>query len=449
MFKLTHKATSGGPGRAVMTGAASRLVVLPLTAACAFGTTRLLVESVGPEAYGEYALVTALVALFPFVDLGLSAAVINAVALRRHDLDSLVCTLAVALRVLCVSALVILLAALAISASDSWSSLLGASLRQNDASIWLLACFAAFAVTVPAGIGQRILVGAGKNGRAVLLQGLQAPMTLGAALALTSVASNPKPLHFAFVFYVSLCLSTSLSAWAAFRAIAPELRAAVRLAWQRTKLPASGVLRNAWPMLVQGVTVPAAMQTDRLVVSHARAASELAEYSLAFQYFVPLTSIVSAAGISLWPVYTRARAGGRAAASPLRMAAIFAGCATALAGAALAAAPFAYDVMSGGEIEVPWGVNWAFAALLVVQAFNFPMGMYMTDYRGLVFQVPWLLLLVLSNVSLSLVLVRDLGSAGPVLASVICVVICQVLPGVCYVRRRRDDARETDVTSLV
>ena len=78
-----------------------------------------------------------------------------------------------------------------------------------------------------------------------------------------------------------------------------------------------------------------------------------------------------------------------------------------------------------------------------VEAAKQPLGMYMTDPAGLRFQMLPVLILVPMNLALSWVLIAPLGSAGPIVGSVLSVIVCQVIPYGLWVRRdlRRRRAR--------
>ena len=80
---------------------------------------------------------------------------------------------------------------------------------------------------------------------------------------------------------------------------------------------------------------------------------------------------------------------------------------------------------------------------VVIEAAKQPLGMYMTDPAGLRFQMLPVLILVPMNLALSWVLIAPLGSAGPIVGSVLSVIVCQVIPYGLWVRRdlRRRRAR--------
>ena len=73
---------------------------------------------------------------------------------------------------------------------------------------------------------------------------------------------------------------------------------------------------------------------------------------------------------------------------------------------------------------------------MVFQALKYPLGMYMTDARGLRFQAYMILAMVPVNLGLSIVLAGSLGAAGPVIGSLVGVVLFQYVANLLYVRRR-------------
>ena len=97
-------------------------------------------------------------------------------------------------------------------------------------------------------------------------------------------------------------------------------------------------------------------------------------------------------------------------------------------------------------------------ANVVVEAAKQPLGMYMTDPRGLRAQMIPVVILVPMNLVLSWVLIAPLGAAGPIAGSVIAVIVCQLVPYALWVsadlRRRRvqeggDDDGSVDAAGSV
>jgi O-antigen/teichoic acid export membrane protein len=190
----------------------------------------------------------------------------------------------------------------------------------------------------------------------------------------------------------------------------------------------------AWPMLVQMLALPLAMQTDRIVLSHRSETAVLAEYNLAWQMFTPIYLVVAAGGMSLWPVFARARARGQTLSS-LSMSWVFGAAAAAMALVVGLLSPWLADLASGGAIRIGPSLVVAFCVLTVLQAVKYPLGMSMTDAAGLRFQAYMIVAMLPVNTGLSWWLAGLLGAPGPLVGSIVGVTVFQVLANVLYVRR--------------
>ena len=421
-----------GPARS----AGARLLVLPISALLGIVVTRLVIENYGTPAFAQYSLLVGLAALIPFVDLGMAAAVMNAVggsAAPATD-ERVRKVLVTAVRLLVCSAVGLALAALALLGLGLWPLLLGSGLDGETGPVVATVCLVLFALSVPLSIGQRILVGLRRNHVSIAVQGLQTPLVL-TMVALCLWWDLPAGAMVAVFGYAATLLLSAVCTVLAARSIRPAVGVALRRAVRLRTERGGRVMDVAWPMLVQMVAVPLAMQTDRLVLSHRAGAGVLAEYSLAAQMFIPIWAVVSAGGIALWPVFARARAEG-APGSPLPMAAAFGGGAAALALAVAAASPLLALVASGGAISLGLPVVVSFAVLMVLQAVKYPLGMYLTDAPGLRYQAAMIVTMLPVNVGLSWYLTGRLGAAGPVIGSVVGVALFEVLANLALVRRR-------------
>jgi O-antigen/teichoic acid export membrane protein len=164
----------------------------------------------------------------------------------------------------------------------------------------------------------------------------------------------------------------------------------------------------------------------------------LAEYNLASQMYTPVWQLVSSAGIALWPIFARARARsgeGEPVTSPMPMALAFGGIAALVCVAIAFASPWLSARASGGTIHLHSGILIAFSIFMVLQASKYPLGMYMTDARGLRYQAFMIIAFMPVNLGLSWVLGVHLGASGPVIGSAVGVFFSQVLANWLYVRR--------------
>lgn len=418
----------------VGTSAGAKLLVMGVSGVVSIVSVRLVLDHFGVAAYAQYGLLVSLGALLPFADLGMAASVINTVASSPEPAtdERVRRTLLSALRVITCSVVVILALALLVTALQLWPVLLGDGLLPGSGPLAALACVSVFALTLPLAVGQRVLTGLGRNHVQILLQGIASPFF--ALCVVLLVVSGARAGGLLAVFsYAGGAVVAGIGTVVAVRLL-PGLAGGVLRDLPRLRsAPGAPVLDVAWPVLVQMMALPVAMQTDRLLLSHLAPAEALAQYSFGWALFGIVLQTISAAGIALWPVFARARS-EQQVRSPLPMAAAFCG-AGLLAAAALALVlPWVAPLISGGAIVLDAWLVWGLVALVAVQAAKYPLGMYMTDAAGLRFQVPPILAMVPINLALSWWWVGELGAAGPILGSAVSVLLCQVLPSAWYVR---------------
>ena len=420
---------------AVGSTAVAKIAVMGLSGVLGILTSRLIIEHFGTAAYAQYGLLSTFTTLLPFADLGLAAVIINAVAgssSPRTD-DVVRRTVVTSLRVLIVSGGTIALVATVVTLAGWWPTLLGEGLLPDGGALAAGLCLAVFGLVLPLTVGQRILVGLGRTSTQVASQSVVAPfmvLAIGSAVMLAA----PIGSYLAVISYVANALVSVICLVVAARALSPQLGGAVRLVPRVRSYRGVPVVGLAWPMLVQMIALPVAMQTGRLLLSHLAGPDELAQYNLASQLFGLVLQTIAAAGVALWPVYARARAAGRVESPAVPVAWFLLG-GLALGGALAAVSPWVSGFVSGGQIRLDGWMLGAFVVFVGLQAAKYPLGMYMTDRAGLVFQVPPIVLMVPITLGLSWWTIDLFGAAGPVLATALAVLLCQVLPNLWYVSR--------------
>ena len=428
--------------RSVGSTAAAKVAVMGVSGLIGILTSRMIVTNFGVESFAQYGLLTTLSSLLPFADLGLAAVVINAVAQSRDPRrDPYVArAIASAFRVLLVSGAVIATVAVILYTTGMWRLLLGDGLTPGAGEAAAALCMVTFGLAVPLSVGQRILVGLGKTTTQVATQAVVAPfmfLSIGACVLFNVPAGN-----FIAVFsYIGSALVSIICLIIAARGLTPNLRTAVVDIPKLRTAPSVPVLHLAWPMLVQMVALPVAMQTDRILVSQLGTTQDLAEYNLSFQLFAIALQTVSAAGVALWPIFARARTSAEIIAPHKPMLWFLAG-GLFMAGVMAVLSPFLAHFVSDGAIQLPLALILSFVAFVAVQAMKYPPGMYMTDERGLKFQVLPTLIMIPISVGLSIALIPSWGAAGAIFGSVIAVLVCQVVPYYLYVLRDIRHRRE-------
>lgn len=422
-----------GAGRTVASNAIAKFVVMGMAGVVSVLTTKLIISNFGLGAYNQYLLLVSMAMWVPFADLGMSAAIMNAAAAAedppRDRHLRLVITSAV--RVLLCSALVLAGIGIAVDLLGWWPSVLGDGLMAGGGLVATV-CVLIFALNLPVAVGPRLLTGLGLNNLQIRAQLIPAPLTLLAVLCMIGLGTGGRWLAvFSFIgqFTVAaVCLVV------AARRLGSIVGGALRDVPRRREVPGARTMDVAWPTLVQMVAMPIAFQTDRLLLSHLGTTQQLAQYNLGSQLFGLVIQSITTAGLSLWSVFAKARSRG-VTRSPMRMTIGFIGAATAAALVLSALLPFAVPLIADDRLSLDGWLVSGFVLFVAVQAGKQPPGMYMTDAKGLRFQVLPILVLVPLNLALSWWLIEPLGAAGPVWGSVIAVTVCQLVPNVLYVRR--------------
>src|SRR5882762_2031673 len=242
-----------------------RILVLPVSAILGIVNTRLIIQNFGQAAYAQYGLLVGIVSLLPFADLGVSAAVMNAVAGSKHpDTDPYVRrVLVTAIRILFASTMAIVLVSVGITLAGVWPALLGNGLMRDSGPAVAALCLGAIAISMPAGLGQRIFTGLGKNHVSIALLGLQTPVVLLALLVIVQFNTGGGSYIAVIPYLVTFLISVG-STYLASQKIKPAVRLAFRDAGRVRAVRGGKVFDVAWPMLLQMIALPIAMQTDRL-----------------------------------------------------------------------------------------------------------------------------------------------------------------------------------------
>lgn len=430
--------------RSVGSTAIMKVLVMGTSGVLGVLTSRMILSHFGIDAYAQYGLLASLPALLPFADLGIAAVVFNVIAGSadpRTD-DTVHRTIVTAFRILLISGPVIIAVAVVISLLQLWPALLGQGLMPDGGSTVLI-CAVIFGCGLPLTVGQRILVGLGRNGTQVAAQAVVAPFIFLCVLVAVWLGL-PVGNDLAVLSYIGAALVSIICLVISGRLISPMLTRSIRDIPRIRAVPKLPVIAVVGPMLVQMIILPVATQMDRILLSNFAGSDDLAQYNLGSQLFGIALQTISAAGLALWPIYAKARSSDHIR-SPLRPSAMFMVGGLVIAVIMALLSPLLVRFVSSGQLHLGLSLVLAFVVLVSVQAAKYPLGMYMTDERGLRFQVIPIMILLPLNIGLSIVLIRWIGAAGPVWAGATSALLCQVLPNLWYVtkdlNRRRASTR--------
>lgn len=414
-----------GPLRSVGSSLGARMLTFPITAIAGLGTSYILISSYGPEVYGTVALLSTLFLLIPFADLGMGAPIMNGVSsasLDEREKHQLVRRVFLTLST---TSVLLVIATIIAGSFISWDSILGNETldpRAFNISFSLAIC--AFLLSIPFGVGQRILVGLNLNHWAIFIACSSSLVALAATFLVTQTGFSPA--YAAISPSIGILISSILGLVYGLR----RLRMPIGLIFTSGPLRVFELLRSSAPMLVIMLAVPLAFQSHRVILSHVSSASQLAEYSLGMQIYLPIWSLISTASISLWPLFSGQRSSGGNSQRLFKISlAVFAASGVLVGGLLIAIAPVFAGVVSSGQIKLNWGFLGALALLLTAQCIQQVPGTFLTSVRGLRFQSVCVVIMCAAAIGSAVAVSARLGAAGPILATALAVLIFQVSPG--------------------
>lgn len=436
---VTEHQVDASPWASVVRSAGVQVIALGLSTVLGIINTRLIVTHFGKAAFAQFGLLIAIGSLLPFADLGMSAAIINAIGgsaepRRDNDVRRVLIT---SIRVLICSGSVIVTVSVVLSALGVWSSILGDGLMQGSGPMAAASCLALIGLALPVSFGERVLTGLGKNHVMIAITALQSPMVFLAIIFLIKAGRTDVGGYLPIIPYFATFVLALVAVLAASRLIRPQIGAAIRAVPRIRTVKGGKVADVAWPMLIQAIALPIAMQSDRIVLSHVSDSDNLAVYNLTAQMFMPIVRVVAVSSAALWPIFARARATRTTSqSSPIPIAAGFAATAALVCAAISLASPWLAEVASGGRITISAPMLAAFSVFIICQAIQYPLGTFLTDAAGLRYQAFFIVLMVPFNLVVSIILAEWYGAIGPVIGSALSALLFQALANLMYVRWR-------------
>ncbi|MDD9153905.1 oligosaccharide flippase family protein [Plantibacter flavus] len=426
--------TSSSSRRLIYGAVGARLITYPLTIGLGLATASILIQRGDVREYAAYTLVASLLPFAAFLDLGYGGAITNwttkFLATRDGDPSSriqYVQNLKRALRVVSsIGAIVALLAiGLLFASVGSTASILDVPLPFFAASLLLVAANQPMSALV------KVLIGAGKNALWTILQVVQPLFALCAVLILLA---SGLPAWVAVVPAAALVAMCTVGSLAALRSVRVSAQEIVRTPFDTAYRGKH--FADAWPMMIVLVASPLALSSDRILIGWHGSLTDVATYSLAAQLFTPALSLVSTAGMALWPHFAKLRHNGDHV-RPWRMMLSFALSGLVICVMLIVFSPLLAEIISGGEIALETSLVVQFSIAFIIQAAQFPLGMYMMHGNGPRLQALLVSVMALIKIGLSILFIPFIGIGGPVLATGVAVLFCQLIPGAVMVKRGR------------
>jgi O-antigen/teichoic acid export membrane protein len=414
--------------RSAVLGPLYRILGTPVVALLGLANTAIIVRETGPAVFGLVALIATITLLFPFADLGIGATVMTASAQLGGPESRAADVIRRSYHVLFGVAAVVTLAALCVMAADKWTVLTGFSSGPEDR--WAITAAAVvFALSIPAGLGVRILVGLDRVPLASLIQ-----MSNGLfALAITGLLYL---LRTAGIWYVLSALGGLLIGQVVGTVVALRLSGLGWSAFGPVRGIAPGLLKGTLWLFLTGVGVPVGMQAGRVLLAHLSSPVQLSDYALMAQLYAAGWVAFNTAGFAFWPIFVKRR-GAVAATLQIwaRMTAVFAVAAVVAGIVLVVAGPWAGRILSGGKITITIALALAFGVLLVAQCAYLATSMLLTRPEEARLQALWALFMAVLSVGLGIFGATRFGAVGVVYAAAAAVLIAQVIPALLWVPR--------------
>ncbi|WP_281533924.1 lipopolysaccharide biosynthesis protein [Cryobacterium breve] len=320
----------------------------------------------------------------------------------------------------------------------SWSDVLNlgnSGLANVDAVTGLVVI--AFAVTIPLGVGQRVLLALLLNPVAIVVTALGPILSLAGTALIVWRGLPPELMVFPPV--VGGLISAAVSVSIAMKRIG--FRWITVFQYRQYHLP--GLLSQGMWYLMISIVSAFAFQWGRVVLASRATLGDVATYSLAMQFYAPLWSFFIAAGTSLWPIFARSRSRNESSSKLLaRMVSYFVGAAVLCLVGLVALGPWLASWISHSIVEAGALIFLGCGVLIIVQAVQLVLGVSLTSPRDLRFQALWGLPMAAVVVGATWVFAPIWGAITPFVSAAAGVLVFQVIPNIVRVRANSRRMRE-------
>lgn len=396
---------------------------MPISALAVLLSSSLITHQRGVEGFALFSIFTALPYMIPISDFGISVSVTDTIAahgarspeFRQVWKRTMLILSGVAGATISLAAVVALL--------GGWRVLLGLP-ATADTELAGFLMMVLMALGIPLGAGQRALLGLGMQTKATILTSMSGCVSLllvllvlavpGSGYALLSVAYGAGPLLMQMAIFAVAVRKLRVNAIPAYPA---HTRTSVR------------ILRVAVPMAILSLTLPLTYQTDRVLLAHFSDLVQVADYSFVSMYYVPLLSVITIGSQALWPLFIKTLAVPRRLQRQfIKADRMFSGLGLIMMVGLILAGPPLTLIVSGGEGDPPIELFVTFGVLLFLFGCNATPGMLLMDHAGRKVQALGAVVMLGIKVPLSIALIPVLGATGSVLATLIPMSVCMILP---------------------
>lgn len=393
-------------------------------------TVPITLHYLGTERYGMWMIMSSLVAMLSFADLGMGNGILNMVATAygRNDMGAVRRIVSSGLMMLTLLAIVVMTGFAIAYPHVEWFKLFNVAspLARSEAGPAIAVFVAGFALAIPTGIIQRVQMG--------LQNGFVASMWLcgGSVLALASVllavhyeASLPW-LVAAFLGgpIVANVLNTLVYFSGAHRDARPAISAA---SWETGRM----VLRGGMLFLVLQVAAAVTYNSHNIIIAQILGASSVATFAVPERLFSLITMTASMALAPLWPAYRESIERGDSAwarQTLLRSLQVAIGYSAVLSIPLIFLSPWIIHHWVGGAVNPPFLLLLGLGIWKILEAGGLALGMFLNGAHEVKPQVVIATATAIVSIVTEIALVRVIGVSGAVIATLFAFTLCAVIP---------------------
>jgi O-antigen/teichoic acid export membrane protein len=399
-------------------------------------TVPLTVHYLGPERYGAWMSISALIAFLRFTDLGLGTGLLGAISQAEGRGDHLYAQRAISsvLVCLCVIACFVLIAFPISARIIHWDFVLGLSSLKDKGEIQaaILVFVALYAIGIPVNMAQQV--------QRAIQQGYISNIWAIFGSLLSLVFVYIAAIHHARIPWLVAIISgiplipTLANGFVLYFVQRTDLRPSL-LDFDREV--AMGLLSKGMLFFGLGIAGALAFDSQNIVIAHILGPAAVGVYAVVQRMFSMISTIVNFATAPLWPAFGEAL--GRkewpwVARALRRGIAVNALIATALA---LLLFVFSTPILAHwthGAISAPKWLIAGFAVWAVISAFSSPICMLLNAAHVLWFQIVSSLVFGLVTIASTMYFLPFIGVAASVWSMTCVYLVTQLIPYLIYLR---------------
>ncbi|OZC83646.1 hypothetical protein CH254_22190 [Rhodococcus sp. 06-412-2C] len=393
----------------------------------------LLVDRFGAPGFALFSLLSTILIMLPFADLGLGASAVNIASdysAGRLTFEQLAVRYKKIRAILSLVGLVIIGSALAIGLMRGWTILLGNALDSTQAQLTVTIMFSILGASVPLGIGSRMMQGRGSMDRVTKIASLN-PLIQIIFIA-PFVWLLPSAAFVAFLpalAYLAVAVVTDHRSRRIDGRVLPFFPR-----YDAMRYPISNLWKSSLSFMVMSLGMLFVFQSQRIILAHRSSVDQLAEFSLVAQYLIPVLALIVALSQALWPKYRNA---GAKLTFPIfrRHVGVFSFGGIVGSFVLCCVVVAVSRGLFGSTITVEWQTLLAASIYLTAMAAYQPCSMLLTHPDGLRVQSIITVVSSAASVATGVSLAPSLGSRGAFLAAGLCVVVFQLIPTYLVARR--------------